>query len=260
MGQQDIDERRRGEPSTDRQGGEGDRAMTSAGRSQTGDRAREGGPGGWSGYVVPYRYYGPGYRGVGYYSVMYHGPDDEGTGPGGTDTGVGTTGRASGETAAGAGWSDRSGTESAGRSGFGGSSARRGSSGWIGGHAGRGPKGYQRSDDRLREDVSDLLMADDQLDASEIEVSVKDGEVTLVGTVEDRWAKRRAEDLAEQAMGVRDVMNQIRVQPSRTSSGPSGWGTDDGATAGRGQDKTSRGSGRGSQERNGSNRTTAGNR
>src|SRR5688500_18248413 len=32
--------------------------------------------GGWTGYVVPYRYYGPGYRGVGYYSVMYQGSDE----------------------------------------------------------------------------------------------------------------------------------------------------------------------------------------
>src|SRR4029079_7943513 len=43
----------------------------------------------WTGYVVPYRYYGHGYRGVGYYSVMYLGPnhDDESRGEVDQDTG-----------------------------------------------------------------------------------------------------------------------------------------------------------------------------
>jgi hypothetical protein len=94
---------------------------------------------------------------------------------------------------------------------------------WSGGFAGRGPKGYQRSDERLREEVSDRLMADDEIDASEIEVQVQDGEVTLTGTVDDRLAKRRAEDCAERVMGVRDVMNQLRVQaPTRSGSASRG--------------------------------------
>ena len=50
-------------------------------------------------------------------------------------------------------------------------------------HAGRGPKGYQRSDERVREIVSEALARDGELDASEIEVSVERGEVTLNGTV-----------------------------------------------------------------------------
>ena len=83
-----------------------------------------------------------------------------------------------------------------------------------GGFAGRGPKGYQRSDDRLREEVSDRLMENDQIDAGEnVEVQVRDGEVILTGTVPERWMKRLAEDLAEQVMGVRHVQNQ---SPSRT--------------------------------------------
>ena len=57
-------------------------------------------------------------------------------------------------------------------------------------------------------------MADEMIDASEIEVTVKQGEVTLKGSVDNRWAKRRVEDLAEQVMGVHDVMNQVRVEPS----------------------------------------------
>jgi hypothetical protein len=77
---------------------------------------------------------------------------------------------------------------------------------------GRGPKGYQRSDERIREDVCEMLSDHDWLDASEIEIQVKSGEITLTGTVMDRQSKRLAEDLAEQARGVKDVHNQLRVQ------------------------------------------------
>ena len=41
---------------------------------------------------------------------------------------------------------------------------------------------------------------------------MSNGEVTLTGTVDDRQAKRLAEDIAESVSGVREVHNQIRVQ------------------------------------------------
>jgi hypothetical protein len=78
-------------------------------------------------------------------------------------------------------------------------------------HAGRGPKGYKRSDERIREDVNERLTDHPELDASEIEVSVEDGIVTLSGTVDDRRDKRLAEDIAESVSGVQDVTNNIRV-------------------------------------------------
>ena len=81
----------------------------------------------------------------------------------------------------------------------------------IGPYAGRGPRGYQRSDERIREEVSERLTDDDRIDASGIEVAVAGGEVTLTGTVESRRMKRHAEDLAESVRGVRDVHNQLRV-------------------------------------------------
>ncbi len=77
-------------------------------------------------------------------------------------------------------------------------------------HRGRGPKSYVRSDERIREDVNDRLTEDVWIDASEIEVSVADGEVTLSGTVEDRRSKRRAEDLADDVTGVKHVQNNLR--------------------------------------------------
>jgi hypothetical protein len=76
---------------------------------------------------------------------------------------------------------------------------------------GRGPRGYQRSDDRIRDDVNDRLTFDPDVDASDIIIEVHDGEVRLEGEVEDRDQKRRAEDLAESVPGVRDVSNHIKV-------------------------------------------------
>lgn len=95
-----------------------------------------------------------------------------------------------------------------------------------GNYIGRGPKNYKRCDDRVCEDVCLRLADDPDLDASEIEVEVKDGEVTLSGTVEDRRAKRLAEDLIVDVSGVSDVHNRIRIQPRHdegmSTTGPAG--------------------------------------
>jgi osmotically-inducible protein OsmY len=79
-------------------------------------------------------------------------------------------------------------------------------------HRGRGPKGYRRSDERIKEDVNDRLSDDYYLDASDVEVSVQNTEVTLTGTVQNRNDKRRAEDLAESVSGVTNVENRLRVK------------------------------------------------
>jgi osmotically-inducible protein OsmY len=76
---------------------------------------------------------------------------------------------------------------------------------------GRGPKGYRRSDDRIREEVSEELTRHPEIDASEIEVKAESGEVTLTGKVGDRHQKRLAEDIAERCSGVNDVHNQLKV-------------------------------------------------
>jgi len=80
-----------------------------------------------------------------------------------------------------------------------------------GGHSGKGPRGYVRSDERIREDVSDRLSWDDHVDASDITVTVSEGEVTLEGSVPDRMSKRRSEDIAEDVMGVKDVHNRLKA-------------------------------------------------
>ncbi len=78
--------------------------------------------------------------------------------------------------------------------------------------AGRGPKNWQRSDERIKDDVSERLSDHPDIDASEIEVQVKSAEVTLIGTVDERDSKRLAEDIAQSVSGVKDVHNQIRVE------------------------------------------------
>src|SRR4029078_11722521 len=81
-------------------------------------------------------------------------------------------------------------------------------------HRGRGPRGYQRSDDRIREDINERMTDDSELDASDIEVEVKDGTVTLAGTVSERHAHARAEDIAESVSGVSNVQNNVKVKKS----------------------------------------------
>jgi hypothetical protein len=78
-------------------------------------------------------------------------------------------------------------------------------------YTGRGPKGYRRSDDRIREEVCEVLTFEPSVDASEIEVIVMDGNVTLSGNVDDRNQKRRAEEVVENVSGVRDVHNNVKV-------------------------------------------------
>jgi osmotically-inducible protein OsmY len=89
---------------------------------------------------------------------------------------------------------------------------------------GKAPKGYTRSDARIREDVCERLMYS-PYDASDVEVNVTDGEVTLTGHVRTRVDKWGIEDVAEGVLGVHDVHNQIRIMRSDAqTSAPS---TDD---------------------------------
>jgi osmotically-inducible protein OsmY len=104
-------------------------------------------------------------------------------------------------------------------------------------HSGRGPKGYTRSDERIREDVCDRLSDDPWVDASDIEVTVSNCEVTLAGNVDSREARRRAEDTAERISGVKHVQNNLRVQQQSPASsdkiGTSGMTLDTTTTVGK---------------------------
>lgn len=105
------------------------------------------------------------------------------------------------------GWLDRAGDEIASWFGDEEAARRREQD-----HSGRGPSGYIRSDQRILEDVSDELTRDWRVDATNITVTVQDGEVTLDGTVPSRSQKRRAEDISDDVSGVKNVQNNLRVQ------------------------------------------------
>jgi osmotically-inducible protein OsmY len=78
-------------------------------------------------------------------------------------------------------------------------------------YRGRGPKGYQRSDERIREEVSEALFHHPSIDASEIEIEVKEGVVTLTGEVDSRRTKRIAEEAIEAIRGVRDISMNLSI-------------------------------------------------
>jgi hypothetical protein len=93
---------------------------------------------------------------------------------------------------------------------------------------GRGPKGYRRSDDRIRDDVSEQI-ARSWVNAENVEVKVEGGEVTLTGFVESREEKRAIEDVAEDVFGVEEVHNHLRLNRAGQTAGqtslPAGTGT-----------------------------------
>lgn len=89
----------------------------------------------------------------------------------------------------------------------------------------RGPKNWQRSDERIRDDVCERLSREYDLDVSDVSVSVQQGTVTLSGSVADRGLKHRIEDIADDSPGVRDVDNRLRVARDEhgTRSGGGFW-------------------------------------
>ena len=79
-------------------------------------------------------------------------------------------------------------------------------------HAGRGPRNYRRSDERILGELCDRLTADPDVDATDIDVQVTEARVVLSGEVPDRRTKHRAEDLADAVLGVVEVENRLRVR------------------------------------------------
>jgi hypothetical protein len=77
----------------------------------------------------------------------------------------------------------------------------------------RVPKNYERSQERIREDACERLLADPRLELADVSVEVKDGIAILEGTVPHRWMKHRIEDIAAGCFGVKDLTNKIRVVP-----------------------------------------------
>jgi osmotically-inducible protein OsmY len=85
-------------------------------------------------------------------------------------------------------------------------------SAYSGPHAGKGPKGWKSSDDRIYEEVCQILEQRGDIDPSEVEIKVSNGEVTMEGTVSDRTSKRRLDEAIDQVSGIKDVHNRVRVK------------------------------------------------
>lgn len=89
------------------------------------------------------------------------------------------------------------------------------------------PKGYIRSDERIRDDVCEHLYRSHDVDVGSVSVEVKGGTVTLEGSVPERRMKHRIEDICEQCIGVSDVENRIRVSRGESSQGTLGSSEND---------------------------------
>lgn len=79
-------------------------------------------------------------------------------------------------------------------------------------YSGVGPRGYRRGDERIREEICERFTEHGYLDPSDVDVSVRDGEAMLAGSVATRGQKRLAEDLAESVPGVVEVHNHLHVR------------------------------------------------
>lgn len=185
-----------------RYGREGYRGANREGSSRPGPY--EGGRGGYGDYGE-FRGYGPygenrGYGGVGGFGAYGREYDRLGESPGyGGYGGYGTS-------------SSRFYGSSWDRGAYGGFGDRQGTAIGRPNYSGRGPKNWKRSDERIIDDINERLARDPDLDATDVDVRVSNGVVTLAGVVEDRGEKRRAEDIAEDVFGVDDVHNELKVR------------------------------------------------
>jgi len=76
-----------------------------------------------------------------------------------------------------------------------------------------------RTDAGITTNVKSKLAADDTVKASQLNVDTRDHVVTLTGTVDSLAAKTRAVTLAREADGVRDVIDNIRLNDTVATTG-----------------------------------------
>lgn len=89
------------------------------------------------------------------------------------------------------------------------------------------PRGYTRTDERIRDQICERLTFTSGLDVSEVSVDVDKGKVTLSGTVHERSQKYAIEDMADNTFGVTEVENNIKVEKREarsTTEGSAGAG------------------------------------
>jgi osmotically-inducible protein OsmY len=71
------------------------------------------------------------------------------------------------------------------------------------------------SDNEIEKRVKTVLRWNSDVNAEDIEVSVRSGVVTLKGAVPSYWKKKKAEDLAGTLFGVTRIVNHIAVAPTQ---------------------------------------------
>lgn len=69
------------------------------------------------------------------------------------------------------------------------------------------------SDDRITDQVRMRLVGDQDVKGGGLDVSVKDGVVTLRGRVDTDKGKKKAEKLTKKVKGVKSVDNELTVGP-----------------------------------------------
>lgn len=77
------------------------------------------------------------------------------------------------------------------------------------------PEHTRPTDEDLRAELAMALSWNSELQGTDIEVSVRDGRVTLIGSVDVHWKKRIAEELVAGRVGTVDVKNELAVVPSQ---------------------------------------------
>ncbi|MFP4162615.1 MAG: BON domain-containing protein [Chitinispirillaceae bacterium] len=81
------------------------------------------------------------------------------------------------------------------------------------------PQGYRRpTDEAISENLQRLFSVDPDLYQENINLFVREGEVSLEGTVSHFYMKLRAENLTRQVGGIQKVSNKLAVVPSRSVS------------------------------------------
>ena len=96
-------------------------------------------------------------------------------------------------------------------------------------YSGFGPK-YDSAGDPIGQEVASRLTQHGQVDASNVEITVVNGDVLLEGTVADEATKRMVAEAIETVPGVKQVENTLQVQTVQTgaaqNSGEQGKGED----------------------------------
>lgn len=77
---------------------------------------------------------------------------------------------------------------------------------------GSGPPGNRRPDKEIKAEIERLLAWQKTIDATAIQVDVKDGVVTLSGNVSSPNEKQIAGNITENVLGIREIKNHLNIK------------------------------------------------